>query len=256
MKNLKKNNALLVAVLVLASCLMIFSGVQTSRAALTLYSGVYVEQIELSQIGVTLMENGEDVAHRDFIGTDDAEHSKKSADQLWDTDNPGVLFTNLLGESEEFKIGKTYDEEIACRNSGAIDEYVRIVLRRYWTDEDGKKLVEQDPTLIKLNPVNDDVWYFNEDESTDEMLVFYYRSLLPAGMMTEPVIDKLSLDEALTYMVTETTYVDEEGFTVIETAFDFDGDRFVLEAEVDAVQNHNADEAMCSAWGLSVNDLR
>lgn len=260
MKKLKKNNALLLALLVLAGCLMIFSGVQTSRAALTIYSDIYVEQIQLSQIGVTLMENGADVAWRDFIGLNDAQHSQKEADQLWDTNNPGVLLGHMLGEGEELKIGTTYPEEIRVRNSGEIDEYVRVILRRYWMhkekDANGNEIEVKtpflDPTLIDLNVVNSDYWIFNADESTDETLVFYYRYLLPKGAVTEPVIDKVTVDKSLSYRITENTYVDEEGYTVIETYFDYDGTRFMLEAEADAVQSHNAATAMRSAWGFVI----
>ena len=278
MKKLKKNNALLLALLVLAGCLMIFSGVQTSRAALTIYSDIYVEQIQLSQIGVTLMENGADVAWRDFIGLNDAQHSQKEADQLWDTNNPGVLLGHMLGEGEELKIGTTYPEEIRVRNSGEIDEYVRVILRRYWMhmekDANGNEIEVKtpflDPTLIALNVVNSNglgngtvrggithsndsgAWIFNADESTEETLVFYYSRLLHKGEVTEPLIDKVTVDKSLSYRITENTYVDEEGYTVIETYFDYDGSRFMLEAEADAVQSHNAATAMRSAWGFVI----
>ena len=289
MKKLKKNNALLLALLVLAGCLMIFSGVQTSRAALTIYSDIYVEQIQLSQIGVTLMENGADVAWRDFIGLNDTQHSQKEADQLWDTNNTGVLLGHMLGEGEEFKVGTTYPEEIRVRNSGEIDEYVRVILRRYWMhmekqkDKNGNVLKDAngndieievktpflDPTLIALNVVNSTgfgngterggithsndsgAWIFNADESTEETLVFYYSRLLHKGEITEPLINNITVDKSLSYRITN-TYVDEEGYTVIETYFDYDGSRFMLEAEADAVQSHNAATAMRSAWGFVI----
>ena len=37
---------------------------------------------------------------------------------------------------------------------------------------------------------------------------------------------------------------------VITLNYDFDGVRFALEAEVDAVQTHNAQDAIKSAWGV------
>ena len=39
---------------------------------------------------------------------------------------------------------------------------------------------------------------------------------------------------------------------VITLDYDFDGVRFVMEAEVDAVQTHNAQDAIKSAWGVDV----
>ena len=38
----------------------------------------------------------------------------------------------------------------------------------------------------------------------------------------------------------------------ITTTYDYDGARFCLEATVDAVQEHNAEDAIWSAWGRRV----
>ena len=37
---------------------------------------------------------------------------------------------------------------------------------------------------------------------------------------------------------------------VITTTYDYDGARFTLEVQVDAVQTHNAADAIKSAWGV------
>ena len=41
----------------------------------------------------------------------------------------------------------------------------------------------------------------------------------------------------------------ERGAYSIRTDYEYDGLRFVIEAEVDAVQTHNGADAMRSAWG-------
>ena len=43
------------------------------------------------------------------------------------------------------------------------------------------------------------------------------------------------------------------GLTTITTTYEYDGAQFVLEATVDAVQTHNAKDAIKSAWGVDVN---
>lgn len=53
--------------------------------------------------------------------------------------------------------------------------------------------------------------------------------------------------------VTETRTTNAAGQTVITTTYDYDGVQFNLEAEVDAVQTHNAADAILSAWGVRVN---
>lgn len=49
----------------------------------------------------------------------------------------------------------------------------------------------------------------------------------------------------------ENTYT-EDGKTVTETVYAYDGYTFNVTAEVDAVQNHNAVDAIKSAWGVDV----
>ena len=39
----------------------------------------------------------------------------------------------------------------------------------------------------------------------------------------------------------------------IEYKYTYDGYTFTLEAEVDAIQTHNAKDAIKSAWGIDVN---
>ena len=45
-------------------------------------------------------------------------------------------------------------------------------------------------------------------------------------------------------------------YTTITTTYDYDGVSFRIEVEVDAVQEHNAEDAIWSAWGkrVTVND--
>ena len=47
--------------------------------------------------------------------------------------------------------------------------------------------------------------------------------------------------------------VEKEGeYTTITTSYDYDGVQFKIEAKVDAVQEHNAEDAILSAWGKNV----
>ena len=52
--------------------------------------------------------------------------------------------------------------------------------------------------------------------------------------------------------MTETRETDANGWTTVTTVYEYDGAMFVLEAEVDAVQTHNAADAIRSAWGVEV----
>lgn len=225
----------------LAAVLLVFGTVGTSQAALTYFSENYTAQIQVYDIGVTLTENGEDVSWRNYRGSNDA----------WD-ETTGELLTRMLdtGAGEKLIPGKAYPEALSVRNSGTIDQYVRVMVYRYWIDEDGRKTTELSPELIDLN-LTGNGWVKDESASTEERTVLYYTSILPAGEMAPALSDTLSIDSSIANKYTETRESTGSG-TIVKTTYEYDGYQFVLEAEVDAVQTHNAADAIKSAWGADV----
>lgn len=237
-----------------AAGLLLFSAVGSTRAALTYYSETYSAQIDVQSIGVTLMENGSSISYRDYTHADD-EWFEASGELL------------QLPEGEKWQIGKTYAEELAVRNSGAIDEYVRVKIYKYWVDKDGNKLPHLSPSMIDLH-LTLDHWIIDENATTahiregdgrdGEMIVLYYDSILEAAEddgafhVTEPFSDTITIDERVAAKVTEYSKTDENGWKTVYTVYDYDGASFVVEAEVDAVQTHNARDAIRSAWGVEV----
>ena len=66
-------------------------------------------------------------------------------------------------------------------------------------------------------------------------------------------VDSISINSDLAKLVSQTSTTNDDGTTTIESTFLYDDAQFVLEATVDAVQTHNAKEAIKSAWGVDVN---
>ena len=114
MKNKKKvsHSTKVTAILMVAAVVLLMSSALGSTRA----------EIGVSQIGVSLLENGNIVGSRDYSGSGD----------VWNGTPEGKLLTGLLGENEEFVIGKKYDEVLSVRNTGTIDEYVRVRLYKSW----------------------------------------------------------------------------------------------------------------------------
>ncbi len=230
----------------LAALLLLFSSVGGARAALTYYSETYSSRVQMYNIGVTLMENGENVSWRDYSSASDGSWNEKT----------GELLLGMLPEGEEIKPGKKYAEELCVKNSGTIHQYVRVGIYKYWLDKDGNKLTALSPDLIRLNLVNTDTdWLIDTQASTPERTVLYYRNLLKSGETTPLFADSLTVDGMVATKVTQTKTT-ENGYTTITTSYDYDGVRFCVEAKVDAVQEHNAADAAWSAWGrrVSVNN--
>lgn len=213
-----------VAAFVLAAGLLLFSGVGGARAALTYYSETYSGRVELQDIGVALKENGTTVS--------------------------GSLLTGMLGEGESVKPGMKYDEVLAVENTGSINQFVRVSIYKYWLDENGNKVTQVSPDLIDLN-LTGNGWIVDESSSTAERTVLYYSSVLAAGATSASFADSLTIDPLIASKVTQTESV-SGGYRTITTTYDYDGLTFCLEASVDAVQEHNSEDAIWSAWGRHV----
>lgn len=230
-----------VLLLTAAAVLLAGSTVGSARAALTYYSENYSAEVTVSSIGVSLTENGTVVAKRDYNHKNDQ----------WNTVSE-PLFVNTLN-GEKMIPGKLYKEQLGVTNSGSIDSYVRVILYKSWTDPKGNKDTSLSPKLIDLNLLTGNGWVADENASTDERTVLYYTGILPAGESTPDFADTLKIDNSVADRVTETVSQDADGNKTITTVYEYDGYRFNLEAEVDAVQTHNARDAIKSAWGVEVN---
>ena len=142
-------------ILVASSAIMLAaSTIGSTKATLTYMSDNYLAQIDIKSIGVTLTENGNDVSWRDY----------KHKDDDW-SEATGVLLGDMLKNAgdEKLILDKKYDEKLAVKNSGSIDEYVRVTVQHYWADkETGDKLSKLDPSKIQIDFTNDG---WTEDKS-------------------------------------------------------------------------------------------
>ena len=102
-----------------------------------------------------------------------------------------------------------------------------------------------------MNQVGQDggCWIEDTAAATRERTVLYYNRLLPSGSATPDFSDTIRIDGDMASHITTST--DENGVTTSE--YDYNGCRFILEATVDAVQDHNAEAAILSAWGMNVS---
>lgn len=294
MKGFKKWITSPIATIVLfvtAAGLLLFSTIGGARAAFLAISETYSGQVEMYDIGVSLMEKSahdeeaEIVAYRNY--------EKNSQDEWRETPGKvGKLLENLLASNEEFVPGKTYSEEISVKNTGTINEWVRVTIYKYWLDPNGNKVVPYNkewdaeikngtralpegmimadegnlatyglsPELIKITYANEDEgngqgdWILDKEASTEteERTVYYYNKLLKAGEDTTktPLTSALTIDKSVADKVKQTP--EDDGKTIV-TTFVYDGWQFCVEADVDAVQERNAVEAIKSAWGRDVS---
>lgn len=227
-----------VALLSASAVLLIGSTVGSTRAALTYYSENYSAQVTVSNIGVSLLENGEIVSRRDY-----------NTNGEWN-ETSGTLLADL--KDQAVAPGKSYPEELTVQNSGSIDSYVRVILTKSWKDSEGNKDTTLSPDLIDLDLQTGNGWIVDEKASTPERTILYYTQQVGAGETTPALSDTVRIDPAVANKVEESVTTDENGYRTITYTYAYDGYTFELEAEVNAVQTHNAEDAIKSAWGTDV----
>jgi hypothetical protein len=218
MKAILRSPIFTAALFVVAAALLAFGTVGAVQAAPRITSDSYDAQIQLDSIDTMLLENGKEQS--DFMS--------------WIKDEGGL------------KIGKEYSEAISVKNNGSIPEYVRVTIHKYWVDAEGKA-VDLDPSLIKLNFPKGTGWTIDDSASTKERTVLYYDSVVQPGDTTSALSDKFAIDSSVS---TAATKID--GLYVLDYGQSGEAKKaveFRIDIVADAVQDHNGQAAMKSAWG-------
>ena len=218
LKSIMRSPVFAVVLFVVAAGLLLFGAVNAVQAAPRVQSNDYQAEVELSSIQTALVEDG------NVVEGDDA------------------LLTKFPADGSQFAVGKTYDYSLAVRNTGSADEYVRVTVTRYW-EKDGKKAVELSPDLIDLHFVEGG-WKIDSAATTPERTVLYYASPVAAGGETTPFTDTLRIDGKV---LSKATKLADGSFEL-----DYEGLEFRIKVVADAVQTHNGEEAMTSAWGHTI----
>ena len=239
-KTKKKITTRTAAFLVMAILLLVSAAVVGAKTVADIQSAEYKAEFELSNLDISLLENGKPVA-----------------------ENDQVLLTEMDGK---YKPGYIYDEAITAKNNGDINVFLRINIRKYWVDEEGNKATFLDPDLIELKYNGKSAfgpdWEINESESTLERTTYYYKKLLKgtidsAGEETSPVVNTLKISGDI---------INKENIKLLEPEvhgntttyryeYLYNGYWACIEANVQALQNHNAQDAVESLWGLTEDDI-
>ena len=261
MKKLSKRT---LALLVAAGLLLSVGTVTGARALPNIISEHYRAHFYLNHLQVHLIENGKDVCG----GKNTLDGSNKIT---------GALATELnykddsnLGSVEP---GKVYKEEISARNGKDISQFVRITVRKYWVETDGKgnvltttdssgntvpkKTTKLSPKQIHLmyggkDGFNTGKWFENPNEKTTESSTYYYKDLLPGSKNgnsdTELLFDQIKIDKSVAEREDEPEVTKDGNRTIYTYVYKYDGCAFYIEADVQAVQAHNAQDAIESQW--------
>ena len=117
LKTIKKSTWITVGTFAAAGILILTAAIGGSRAALTYFSDDYSAQVEMYDIGVSLLEQTGDngvkpVAFRNYVTGSNGQWAMGST----------PLMENLLpGENDYIVIGQPYAEALSVQNSGTIN---------------------------------------------------------------------------------------------------------------------------------------
>ena len=151
--------------------------------------------------------------------------------------------------SQENDMSGLVDQAVAAM--GRVDILVNNagIIRRH----DALTFTESDwDAVIDLNLKEGSGWVIDKNASTKERTILYYTGILPAGKSTPALSDTLTIDGSIATKVKQDV-TEKDGYKTITTTYAYDGYNFQLEAEADAVQTHNAQDAIKSAWGVDVD---
>ena len=231
--------------LVIAITLIAVGSIGSVRASLSVQSEDFTGWFYLNHLQVHLLENGRDVCG----GHNTLDGESKIKGQ----------FLQYLGYEDDQRLGmiepgRVYTEEIAAQNGSDIDIYLRLTVRKYWVNtETGEKATDLLPSRIHLtfdsDEYNTGAWQKSEFETTTESATYYYTDVLSAGSVTEPLFNRFWIDGDLAehYTVEEV----REGNKIIRTwKYIYDGYACYIEADTQAIQTHNAEDAIHSQWGV------
>lgn len=208
------------------------SGVGATRAAMTYQTNGQAVDFSTATLSVELQEQ------------QDGEYIKVNG-------NDTLKFTDIT--STDFHIGQQYNEKVRIVNTseGKYDEYVRVIVKKSWVNEDGTKNTTLNPEMIELPEA--DGWIEDESEETTESKVYYYKNPIAYGK--ENAVDFLNTitinNKIMNYVTTEAKQSDDPKIKgTITNVYKYNGEAFYVEVRVDAVQAHNAEEALLGAWGV------
>ena len=222
----------------LALLLLGSSAVGGARAALNITSEYYNSQVEVLDIGLAIVEQQEDGSMKAVAGSGALMGSESE-------------FGTEIASDGKLYAGKLYPELLAVKNTADINEYVRVMVFKYWVDENGVKFPEMDSDWIDLKFVTGSGWTIDTDtgSGTEERTILYYDSMLTPGATSSPFLDGIVISPEATRVVER---VDVNGNTSIyKWSYVYNGKQFCIEVIADSVQDHNSEQAKISAWGVN-----
>ena len=144
--------------------------------------------------------------------------------------------------------GDVTEKTLEVRNSGSVDEAIRVKVEEKWINKNGEELpLEQDGNVVtQINYINSSDW-ITLDIANEDYYYYYYNYKLAPEETTSKLLDKVTFNPLIN---AKSTCVDtvEDGVTTRVCNSDgtgYDGETYTLKLTVETVQYNKYKEA----WG-------
>lgn len=229
-----------------ALILLVSSGVAGTKAAITVTSDDYDATIATNEIDISLTEQLDGARKATVL------------------ENKGTF---TLTKDKTLTIGKNYKDSIGVKNSGTADEYVRVIVRKYWIEKDQTKKTD---VTLKLKPewieLKEAKGWKKVKGENNEYAVYYLKQPLKVDeskeLFTGFRIDSKVKTAGKKIMIGEKEYASDAAAEkaakdgdVITYTYTYDGCTFCVEAEAQSIQTHHYKDAMKSVWGVNASDV-
>ena len=174
--------------------------------------------------------------------------------KLVENDTVKDIGDSILTSLANAKPGIKYNDNIKVKNTGSYSAYVRVTIAKEWQDASGDKITNLSTDLIDVNIPSSD-WII-ERNSTYSMgagtTTAYYKYAIDTDDITSSVIDSIQITQGANKYIVDSQSQDGNGNTITTIKRKCDGYTAVISIRVDAVQSHNAEDAILGAWGRPV----
>lgn len=170
----------------------------------------------------------------------------------------GEILKNLINREvgEVFVLGKEYQRSFCIDNPQAtgengIDQYIRVVIYKSWSDEDGYK-VNVSPNLINLN-LNEEDWLKLDKNSNENHVELLYSKALCVGETTTNFMNGFSISPNIKNEIEITVETIEDNNQIVTLNKKYQKVKPYIEIRVDSMQRNNIDSSdIKSAWNIDV----
>ena len=179
--------------------------------------------------------------------------SSTSITNEFDTSEYGTDVTETFTSPTGWQPGDETPKVLTVKNTGEVDEAVRIKVEEKWVNKNGQQLpLTQDGNVAaQINYINEDDWT-KVEIANEDYYYYYYNYKLSPDEETSELLDKVTFNPLINASTTCTDSIGTNGETIRSCTSNgngYDGATYTLKFTIETVQYNKYQEA----WNTNVS---